>query len=924
MVLGGRYEMLDLIGEGGMGAVYKARDRALDRLVALKVIRPELASQPDILQRFKQEILLASKVTHRNVIRIFDLGEADGVKFITMEFVEGEDLRTILHREGKLGVHDSVSIIEQTLSGLEAAHRQGIIHRDLKPSNIMRDAEGRVVVMDFGLARNLQGDGMTRTGLMLGTMEYMSPEQAQAKELDARSDIFTVGLIFYELLSGQMPYHAESAIASLLRRTQERAIPVSEVEKNVPGILSNIVSKCLERDPALRYQSAAELRDDLHAWQGKSGRRKVSVTATALWMNRMREFSWRRIAIVSGLVAVLLVGVAWYANKRAHAPTGVVAHTPVSILVGDFTNNTGDPLFDDTLEPMLNLALEGASFVNTYSRGNARQLAAKLPTPSQKLDEQTSRLVAVNQGVNAIVTGTLNRKGSGYSLAVKALDTVTGKELASAEVDTANKDELLLQVPKLAAPIRKALGDTTPESVQVAATQGSFETSNLEAVHYFSIGMQQQFAGNLEEAFKSFSRAVELDPNFARAYAGMSSTAGNLGRAQDAEKYIKMAMAHVDRMTERERYRVRGWYYVRTENWQKCIEEYGELTKQYPADDLAQNNLALCYGRMLNMPKAMELAQRAVELTPKDVDVRINFSLYSCYAGDFKGCETEARRVLELNPKYEEGYVVLAYSQLAQNQLAQAMDTYQKLEKISPRGESVAAAGLANLALYQGRPQEAAPILEKGAAADLAARNPDAAADKYWMLAQAKLSRGDKAGAAADADRALARSQSIKTRFLAGRTYVEAGQAAKARKVAATLASELQSAPQAYAKVILGELWLQAKDPKQALQSFTEARDLMDSWVGRFDMGRAYLEAKAFAEADSEFDRCIKRRGEVLELFMDDMPTYALLPMVYYYQGQVREGLGSPGFKESYNAYLELRGKSLGDPIVAEIRRKLK
>jgi eukaryotic-like serine/threonine-protein kinase len=925
MVLGGRYEILDLIGEGGMGAVYKARDRALDRLVALKVIRPELASNADILQRFKQEILLASKVTHRNVIRIFDLGEADGVKFITMEFVEGEDLRTILHRQGKLAVNECVSIIEQMLSGLEAAHREGIIHRDLKPGNIMRDSQGRVVVMDFGLARNLQGDGMTRTGLMLGTMEYMSPEQAQAKDLDARSDIFTIGLIFYELLSGQMPYHAESAIASLLRRTHERAIPVSEVEKNIPGVLSNIVSKCLERDPALRYESAADLLNDLHAWQGKSGGRKVSVTATALWMNRMREFSWKRIATVGGLMVVLLVGVAWYFSTTKPAGSGATAvHAPVSVLVGDFQNNTGDSLFDDTLEPMFNLALEGASFVSTYSRGNAHQLAAKLPTPSQKLDEQTSRVVAVNQGVNAIVTGALNRKGDGYNLAIKALDAVTGKVLAAADVDTPNKDELLLQVPKLAAPIRKALGDTTPESVQVAATQGSFATSNMEAVHYFSLGMKQQFAGDLEGAFKSFSKAVELDPDFARAYAGMSSTAGNLGRTQDAEKYAKMAMARVDRMTERERYRVRGYYYIRTENWQKCVEEFGELTKQYPADDLAQNNLALCYGRLLNMPKAMEVAQRAVELTPKDVDVRINFSLYSCYAGNFRGCETEARRVLELNPKYEEGYVVLAYSQLGQNQLAQAADTYQKLQKISARGESVAAAGLANLALFQGQPKIAIPILEKGAAADLAAKNPDGAADKYWMLAQAKLVRGDKAGAAAAGDRALANSQSIKTRFLVGRTYVKAGQIAKAKRVAGTLASELQSAPQAYAKLILGEVSLEAKDPKQALQSFNEAKDLTDSWVARFDMGRAYVEAKAFAEADSEFDRCIKRRGEVLELFMDDMPTYTLLPIVYYYQGQVREGLGSPGFKESYNAYLELRGKSTDDPIVAEVRRKLK
>jgi len=921
-VLGSRYEILQLLGEGGMGAVYKAKDSELERVIALKVIRPELASNPEVLQRFKQEIILARQITDRNIIRIFDLGEAAGIRFITMEYVEGQSLHDMLRKRGKLPVDEVVDIMEQTISGLRAAHREGVIHRDLKPGNIMRDSQGRVVVMDFGLARTVGGDGMTRSGAMLGTMEYMSPEQAQALDLDARSDIFTVGLICYELLSGRMPFHADSAIASLLRRTRERAIPISAIDREVPAVLSHIVGKCLERDPALRYQNAQDVLNDLHAWQGKGGSR-VSVSSTSLWLNRLRELSWSRIAIIGGLMVVTVAGVAWYSSRRAHTAT-VVAHAPVSVLVGDFQNNTSDSLFDDTLEPMLNVALEGASFINSFNRGNARQLAGKLPNPTQKLDEQTSRLVALDAGVAAIVTGRLERHGSGYNLALKAIDTVTGKTLAAADVNTDTKDELLLQVPKLAAPIRKALGDTTPESVQLAAAQGTFVTSNVEAVHQYSIGMEQQFAGKTEEALQSFSKAAELDPNFARAYAGMAAAAGNLGQSQAAERYAKMAVARVDRMTERERYRVRGQYYIRTENWQKCVEEYSELTKQYPADDIGQNNLALCYGRLLNMPKAMEVAQRAVELTPKDVNIRINYSLYACYASNFQSCESEARKVLELNPNYEEGFIVLAYAQLGQNQLAQATETYQKLQKLSPRGESVAAAGLANLALYQGRAQDAIQILEKGVAADLAAKNPDAAADKYWMLAQAKLARGDKGGATAAADRALSSSQSIKTRFLTGRAYVEAGQTAKAKKVAATLGAELQSPPQAYAKVILGEAELQAKDPKQALQLFTEAKDLMDSWVGRFDMGRAYLEAHAFAEADSEFDRCLKRRGEVLELFMDDMPTYTLLPMIYYYQGRVREGLGSPGFEESYKTYLDLRGKSTEDPLLAEIRRKVK
>src|SRR5215831_15630741 len=248
-VLGGRYEIQQLLGEGGMGAVYKARDRELDRPVALKLIRPELAASSAMLARFKQELLLSRQVTHKNVIRIYDLGDSDGVKFITMEFVEGKDLRTLIQEKQKFSPEEAVEVMQQVCQALEAAHSVGVIHRDLKPQNVMREESGRILVMDFGLARNLEGAGMTQTGALVGTMEYMSPEQALAKDLDQRSDLFTLGLIFYELLTGKAAYGAESAVASLIKRTQERAIPVSDHDGTIPRPLSDIVSKCLERDP---------------------------------------------------------------------------------------------------------------------------------------------------------------------------------------------------------------------------------------------------------------------------------------------------------------------------------------------------------------------------------------------------------------------------------------------------------------------------------------------------------------------------------------------------------------------------------------------------------------------------------------------------------------------------------------------------
>ena len=247
-VLGGRFEILELLGEGGMGTVYKAIDREVDHVVALKLIRPEMAVHPAILARFKQELLTARRVTHKNVIRIHDLSEVDGVKFITMEFVEGCDLRQLLMDRGKLPPEEAVEIIRQVCLALDAAHSAGVIHRDLKPQNIMKHKQGRILVMDFGLARSLESDGMTQTGALMGTVEYMSPEQALGKHLDGRSDLFTVGLIFYELLTCKTPFKADTAMASLLKRNQERALPAAELDASIPKPLSDIVSKCLERD----------------------------------------------------------------------------------------------------------------------------------------------------------------------------------------------------------------------------------------------------------------------------------------------------------------------------------------------------------------------------------------------------------------------------------------------------------------------------------------------------------------------------------------------------------------------------------------------------------------------------------------------------------------------------------------------------
>jgi tetratricopeptide (TPR) repeat protein len=907
-----------------MGAVYKARDREIGRIIALKVIRPELAGRTDILDRFKQELILARQVTHRNVIRIFDLGTSGDIKFITMEFVEGSDLSHVLH-ERRLTVKESVAVIRQVCSALESAHAEHVIHRDLKPQNIMVGENGRVWVMDFGLARMAAGGNMTQTGAMLGTPGYMSPEQVCGTPVDGRSDIFSVGVILYELLAGRLPYEAETVFGSLVKRTQSLPPAPTTVDPTIPPALNGIVMKCLAIKPEDRFQTAGEMVAALDDYAGGKALPSVLLTpppppmVPAKVPARSRNRRWV-IGAAMATVAVL-AGLAYVGFRRITAPTG--PPKPITVLVADFQNSTGDPMFDDALEPMFNLALEGASFINAFNRGQARKLAAQLPHPTKTLDEQSARLIAMGQGLGAVVTGSLTRRGDDYKLSVEALDAVTGKSLASAELKVPNKDELFRAVPKLAAPIRKALGDTVPESAQLSAAAGGFTASSLEVVHQYGVGMEQLFAGKMSDALQSFSKAAELDPNFARAYSGMSAAAGNLGHVEDAEKYSKLALEHVDRMTERERYRIRGLYFLRTGNWDKCIEEYSQLTAQYPSDNIGYNNLAGCYAHTHDMVKTLQVARRAVQISPKNVMARTNLALYACYAGEFDTCEREAHELLKANPSFDSAFVVLGYAQIGQGHQDQAAQTYSQLAKTGARGTSLAASGLANLAIYEGRLVEAAQILEKNAAANLAQNERDAAADNFITLAYAQLLRGNKQPALAAAEHALENSQSAKIRLLAGRTFIEAGEAAKAQPIIEGFGSDVKSDPQAYAKLLQGEARLKSGKAQLAVLDFRQAKRLSNDWMSAFDLGRAYLDAEAFAEADSEFESCIKRRGEVMELFMDDMPTSAYYPPVFYYQGKAREGLKSPGAADCYRTYDRLRAKAGEDPLLPDIRRRL-
>jgi serine/threonine protein kinase/Flp pilus assembly protein TadD len=925
-VLGGRYEILKRLGEGGMGSVFQARDNEVDRIVALKVIRPELAESAEILQRFRQELVLAQQITHRNAVRIYDLAVADGMRFISMEYIDGQELRDVLDKRGKLPPKEAAEIMLQVCYGLAAAHRQGIVHRDLKPQNIMIDKQGRVAVMDFGLAGSMETAALlkqaapspsnaspsgveesailTRVGSLLGTPRYMSPEQARAEKIDLRSDLFTVGLILYELTVGKMPTRQEGLPELLGERGAKQMPSPIEADPQIPRALNDIVTRCIQLNPADRYESIEALIGHLETWLG---------------IRKSHASNWKMLSALAALIVLLAGGLIY---SRLHPKASAGAHAPVKILISDFTNQTGNPLLDGTLEPAMSTALEGASFITAYNRGNAHKTLSKL-SGSTKLDENSARLIAQREGVGVVVSGSIRKNGGKYAVSAQAIDARTNKVIDSASATASSPNELNYAVARIAAGFRKALGDATPKSAQLAAAE-TFSSQSLEASQQYALAQELQWQGKWDGALQAYERSTQLDPGLGRAYAGMAVILANMGRKQDAEKDFKLALSKIDRMTDREKYRTRGAYYLMERDYEKAIEQFRALERQFPADSAGIGNLALAEFYARNMTGAVEDERRVVAIYPDNVLYLNNYGLFAMYAGDFDTAVHESERLLQLNPGFEKAYICLGISQLARGDETAAAEAYKKAAPLSAWGASASAVGLADMALYQGRPDDALAILEPAVKADLAANDASRAAAKYLMQAQAWLMKGQNAKAIAAAERAVGGSTDESLLYPAAMVFLEAGRIEKALDLGQKLSQRLEPDPGAYAKLIEAEVQMKRKDYRDAVRTFQDAQKIADTWLGRLGLGRAYLEAGAFPDAETEVDACVKRRGEAASVFLDDEPSWRYFARVDYYLGRAREGLQSPGAAEAYQNYLKARERSVNDPLATDAKRRLR
>ena len=869
----GHYHIIEKIGAGGMGEVYRARDEHLDRDAAIKVLPPQTFADESARKHFRKEALALSKLNHPNIATIHDFDTQQRVDFLVMEYIPGTTLSEKV-TAGPLPEKEVLRLGVQLAEGLSAAHDHGVVHRDLKPGNLRVTSDGRLKILDFGLAKlwrpvteSAATESLSETQAMAGTLPYMAPEQLLGGEIDARTDIHAAGEVLYEMATGQQPFaqvERSQLIGAILHKPPW---PAATVNSRLSPELERIIGKCLEKEPENRYQSAKELAIDLRRLLTPSAVKVAEVPVAGRKL-------WKVLVPVAAMLVVALIAAMFHFRSRQ----GAARLTDKDIIVlSDFDNKTGDSVFDDTLKQGLSVQLEQSPFLALVSeRKVIETLQLMGRSPDDRLTASVTREVCQRTGSKAMLNGSIAGLGSQYVIGLKAVNCNTGDLLAEAQERASGKEAVLKALDAAAVSLRSRLGESVGSVKNYATPLEDATTPSLEALKAYSVGVKTDHAKGDAAALPFFQRAVDLDPNFAMAYKWMSVAYFDLNEIGRAAENARKAYALHEKVSERERFNIDSIYYSNVTGELEKDAQTIELWQQtYPRDGTAYGHLGFVFATVGSWEKALEEWQEGVRLEPNR---SVNYYLLSlAYMSQNRLDEAEAvfkqaeERKLE-SESLLQGRYWLAFLKGDAARMAQLTSTAMG----KPGAEDLLLAMQADTEGGYGKLKNARELTRR---AMESAQHNDAKETAGGYQAEAALREvesGNREQARADTKAAVELAPNRDVRAIAALALARAGNTAGADKMAAELdeAFPLSTLVQRYwLPTIRAAIALQRKDPNRAIELLKVANSIeLSSITAKLTIflcpayvrGEAYLMLRDGNRAAAEFQKFIDHPGVVM------------------------------------------------------------